>query len=165
MYATVHIPEIFSVRELDQISIFRKPSDAISSLMNKHLEVSNYSSLDHLEPTVKFHEEMYRKYMSYAEASSEHIYIARFEDLTGNTIKHFENIAKRFDRPMAKDYESKFNSLSFNGKLWEDKYDGHIPREKDAERIKIEKVVSSLSIIKQLDSDYMDFLQTNATIL
>lgn len=164
-YATVHIPEIFGVKELDTISIFRKPSDSIASLVNKHQENSGPIDLSNIDIdfTVLPHINLYRKYMEYAKKSKEDIYIGKFEDLTGDTISHFLKIAKKFDRKIHKNYFYNFKNIYFSGPIWEDRYDGHVPREKTEQRIMIEDLVASSSLIKQLDKDYYDFINENAT--
>lgn len=162
-YATVHIPEIFSVKDLDTISIFRKPSDAISSLVNKQQENSVSIDFNHIDFTISPHIDLYRKYMKYAQQNKENIYIGKFEDLTTDTISNFLKIAKRFDRTLQKDYFYNFKNIYFSGPIWEDRYDGHIPREKTEHRIMIESAVASSSLIKQLNQEYYDFINENAT--
>jgi hypothetical protein len=158
MYATVHIPEIFSVKELDNVVIFRKPEDAISSLINKQSMSSINLEINEITNLAISNSELYRSYMSYAKINKDNIYIGKFEDLITNTVNHFENVAKKFDRKLSLDYESKFKNAQFSGKLWEDKYDGHIPREKDEVRLDIEEKVGSLNIIKELNKEYEEFI-------
>jgi hypothetical protein len=159
----VHIPEIFGVKDLDQITIFRKPEDAISSLINKQSK-----SDVKIEESTIMHEslracDLYRKYMNCAVANKDSIYIGKFEDLTTNTVKHFENIAKRFNRELNKDYELKFKNAELLGKVWDDRYDGHIPRPKDKIRIDIEDKVKALSFIKELNKEYEEFINNFET--
>ena len=158
MYATVHIPEIFSVKELDNVTIFRKPEDAISSLINKQAQSS--FNIDKKEISNISDEmcDLYRSYMSYAKINKDLIYIGKFEDLITNTVSHFENIAKKFNRKLNLDYESKFKNAEFLGNLWDDRYDGHVPRPKDEVRLDIEEKVGSLNIIKELNKEYEQFI-------
>lgn len=165
IYATVHIPEIFSVKELDTITIFRKPEDAISSLIHKQQEVSGTIDISHIDYMLLPHIELYQKYMEYAKNNKESIYIGRFEDLIADPMSHFLKIAKRFDRPLHKSYEDNFKNISFSGQLWEDKYDGHIPRKKTYDRLIIEGAVGSSLLIKELNKDYNDFINENVTII
>ena len=158
MYATVHIPEIFSVKELDNVTIFRKPEDAISSLINKQLQPSVKIDMQTISSRSIPNCDLYRSYMDYAKKNKEIIYIGKFEDLITNTVNHFENIAKKFDRKLSLDYESKFKNAEFSGKLWEDRYDGHVPRHKDEIRLDIEEKVGSLKIIKELNKEYEEFI-------
>ena len=162
-YATVHIPEIFSVKELDTITIFRKPSDAISSLINKQKNNSDPIDVKNIDYTVSAHIALYQKYIKYAKQNKENIYIGRFEDLMQDPLSHFLKIAKRFDRSLNKNYRENFKNISFSGPIWEDRYDGHIPRKKTEDRLMIEDAVGSSSLIKQLDKDYNDFINENAT--
>ena len=162
-YATVHIPEIFSIKELDTITIFRKPSDAISSLINKQKNNSDPIDVKNIDYTISAPIALYQKYINYAKQNKENIYIGRFEDLMQDPLSHFLKIAKRFDRSLNKNYRENFKNISFSGPIWEDRYDGHIPRKKTEDRLMIEDAVGSSSLIKQLDKDYNDFINENAT--
>lgn len=162
-YATVHIPEIFGVKELDTITIFRKPGDAIASLVNKQQERSGPINIESVDYTIQKHIELYKKYMSYAKENKETIYIGKFEDLIEDPITHFLKIAKKFNRNLVKDYEYNVKSISFSGPIWEDRYDGHIPRKKTEDRLLIEKAVASNLLIKQLNMEYYDFINENTT--
>ncbi len=157
-FSTVHIPEIFSVDELDNVTIFRKPEDAISSFINKQFKSS--IKIDMASVTHKAINgcELYRSYMHHAKINKDKIYIGVFEDLIGDTVKHFENVAKKFNRDLDLNYKSNFKNVEFSGNLWDNKYDGHIPRDKDEVRLDIEEKVSSLNIIKKINKEYEDFI-------
>ena len=159
----VHIPQIFGVKELDQITIFRKPEDAISSLINKQSKPSVKIEQYAVEREASRASDLYRKYMSYAKINKDLIYIGKFEDLTTNTVKHFENIAKRFNRELNPDYELNFKNAEFLGKVWDDRYDGHIPRPKDEIRLDIEDKVKELSFVQELNKEYEEFINNFAT--
>ena len=163
MNATVHIPEIFSVKELDNVTIFRKPEDAISSLINKQSQSSVKIDKEEIVLLSVPLCEMYRKYISYAKANKDLIYIGKFEDLITNTVKHFENVAKKFQRELLFDYENSFKNAEFLGKLWDDRYDGHVPRPKDDIRLDIEEKVGSLESIKELNKEYEEFIHIFGT--
>jgi hypothetical protein len=159
----VHIPEIFGVKDLDQITVFRKPEDAISSLINKQSKSTIKIDKEDLMRESLRSCELYKKYMSYAKINKDLIYIGKFEDLTTNTIKHFENIAKRFNRELKEDYELNFKNAEFLGKVWDDRYDGHVPRPKDDVRLDIEQKLSSLQFIKDLNKEYEEFIEVFGT--
>lgn len=167
-YATVHIPEIFCVEDIINITIFRKPEDAISSLINKQLESSGFDAIaeiSSMDKPIESHINLYRKYMNYAEKYKDLIYIGKFDDLIGNTVLHFENVAKRFEIELLPNYKKRFSSMSFSGRVWEDRHDGHLPREKDDSRLKIEKQVALLPNIQKLNKDYLEFIGQYATII
>jgi hypothetical protein len=163
MNATVHIPEIFSVKELDNVTIFRKPEDAISSLINKQSQSSVKIEKEEIVLLSTPLCELYRKYISYAKANKDLIYIGKFEDLITDTVKHFENISKKFKRELLFDYKDSFNNAKFEGKLWDDRYDGHVPRPKNDVRINIEENVKSLDFIQDLNKEYEEFIEIFAT--
>jgi hypothetical protein len=158
MFATVHIPEIFSVKELDNVTIFRKPEDAISSLINKQSQSSIKVDINVVNRKAILACELYRSYINYAKINKDKIYIGRFEDLVEDTVKHFQNIAKKFNRDLKLDYELNFKNAKFSGKIWDDRYDGHVPRDKDEVRLDIEEKVRSLNIINELNKEYEDFI-------
>jgi hypothetical protein len=163
MNATVHIPEIFSVKELDNVTIFRKPEDAISSLINKQSQSSVKIEKEEIVLLSTPLCELYRKYISYAKANKDLIYIGKFEDLITDTVKHFENISKKFKRELLFDYKDSFNHAKFEGKLWDDRYDGHVPRPKNDVRVNIEENVKSLDFIQDLNKEYEEFIEIFAT--
>jgi hypothetical protein len=159
----VHIPQIFSVKDLDQITIFRKPEDAISSLINKQSKPSIKIEQSTIEQEANSACDLYRDYIRYAKINKDLIYIGKFEDLTTNTVKHFENIAKKFNRNLKPDYEINFKTAEFVGRVWDDRYDGHIPRPKDEIRIDIEEKVKTLGCIQELNKEYEEFIDLFAT--
>jgi hypothetical protein len=163
MTATVHIPEIFSVKELDNVTIFRKPEDAISSLINKQSQSYSKIEKEEIDRMTTSSCNLYRSYIDYAKINKDLIYIGKFEDLITDTVKHFENIAKRFNRNLNLDYENKFKNAKFLGKLWDNKHDGHFPRPKDEIRLDIENKVKSLKYINELNKEYEDFINNFAT--
>jgi hypothetical protein len=163
MHSAVHIPEIFSIKELDNVTIFRKPEDAISSLINKQSQSYIKIEKEKIEDMCIGLCNLYRKYISYAKINNDLIYIGKFEDLTTNTVCHFENIAKKFNRDLSLNYQEKFKNAQFLGKLWDDRYDGHIPRDKDEVRLDIEEKVKDLESIKALNKEYEDFINIFAT--
>lgn len=167
-YSTVHIPEIFSIEEIHNITIFRKPEDAISSLINKQLESSPPGTIPYFSnnsSNIDKHIILYRKYIEYATKYKDLIYIGRFEDLIENTVLHFENISKWCNKPLYPDYKERFEKLSFIGRTWQDKHDGHIPRGKGDIRLKIEEQVALLTNIQVLNKEYIDFIGQYATIV
>lgn len=163
MHATVHIPEIFSVKELDNVTIFRKPEDAVSSLIHQQSQSLVKIDKEIIEIRVCDMGNLYRDYIKYAKLNKDNIYIGKFEDLTTDTLKHFENVAKKFKRDLISNYRLDFKNAKFLGKLWDDRYDGHVPRPKDEVRLDIDEKVKSLKFIQELNKEYEDFINTFAT--
>ena len=163
MSASVHIPEIFSVKELNNVTVFRKPEDAISSLIIKNSQPE--SDLDKKDISVRceMHIKEYREYIEYAKLNKDIIYIGKFDSLITDTVKHFENIANHFNIPLESNYKSNFDSITLSGKLWDDRYDGHKPRPKDLIRLNLEEIVKSLSSIKEINQEYQDFIDQYST--
>ena len=160
-YATVHIPQIFGTKDLDMISIFRKPEDAIASLINKRLESNKQItvSTEGIQGQSKNLCNEYKQYLDGAEVHNKSTYIVNFDSFIKDPVKHFVDISNRFSKTLLKDYEESFSSLTFSGKLWEDQHDGHVPREKDATRLLIEDIVSSMDCISHLNDEYRSFIQ------
>lgn len=162
MISTVHMPEIFSVKELNNVTIFRKPEDAISSLIMRN---SSGSILSQSNINCQEHIELYKQYFNYAEINKTLIYIGKFDDLVNDTVKHFENIAKYFNITLEYNYQDSFENAKLSGKLWDDRYDGHKPRPKDSLRLEIEKNVNAIPSIQKLNEEYEDFIKEYATII
>ena len=159
----VHLPEIYSLKEIINVAIFRKPEDCISSNIYKNTEgtINN----EGIEPSALKLCNQYKKYIKYAKASHENIYIAKFDEIVEDTLIHFVNISKIFDTPFTENYEEKFNSIDRSGQIWTDKYEGHYPREKDDKRKNIENVVGSLGFIKEINQEYEEFILNYKTAI
>jgi hypothetical protein len=152
----VHIPEIYSAKEVINVAIFRKPEDCIASVIYKNTE-GNVDN-EGIEYIALRECNQYKKYIKYAKASHEQIYIAKFDEIVEDSLTHLVNISKIFNTPFIENYEEKFNSINRNGKMWTDKYHGHYPREKDDNRKNIENVVGSLDFVKEINKEYEDFI-------
>ena len=161
--STAHMPEIFSVKEIGNVTIFRKPDEAISSLIMKQSRPESNMNKEEIEQNVLKHLSLYKEYIDYARTNSNIIYIGRFESLISDTVKHFEDISNYFNIDMSPKYKDNFLNAKLSGKLWDDRYDGHMPRPKDSIRLDIEEQVISLSSIKDLNKDYEEFLYQYST--
>jgi len=166
MLATAHMPQIFSVQDIDNVTLFRKPEDAISSLIYKQ-NLNQIADDNSIKQMANNRAEEYRVYMKYAAANSDLIYIGNFDDLINDPLNHFKNIAKKFNRTLHDDYEQRFIDAKSQlvGTLWEDEHDGHIPREKSDHRKHIEEVVNSLPFIQELNQEYKEFILKYQTIV
>jgi hypothetical protein len=163
--ALVHMPEIFGVDGLYNVTIFRKPEDAIASLVMKESEHgSEIGKSGIYEESVK-KVKYYKEYMESAKINQEKIYIGKFDNLISDTVKHFEDISKKFNLKLNNDYQKKFLNEKLSGKMWDDRYDGHLPREKDSLRLKIEETVKEFSFIQELNEEYDDFISHYATVV
>jgi hypothetical protein len=162
--AAVHMPEIFGVKEIDNITIFRKPEDAIASLIMKESRPESKIDKDEIIGRYYKNADIYREYMQYAIKNKENIYIGKFDVLINDTVKHFENIAKYFNIELLDNYEDRFLNAKLSGNLWDDRYDGHIPRPKNDIRINIEEVIKNINPIKNINKEYEDFISEYATI-
>jgi predicted Rdx family selenoprotein len=158
--STAHLPEIFGVKELYHVSIFRNPSDAIASLLNKLREHSTFfersGELD-LDTPVARAIETYDKYINAVSNNLDNVHVVRFEDLAQDYRSVIQDISKRFSLIANSGYDSEI-TLDKSSPIWADKYDGHIPREKDEIRLKIEEQVSSMEDIHRLTERYQAFL-------
>ncbi len=162
--SAVHIPEIFSVNEIANVTLFRKPEDAIASLIYKHSE-GDQVQLERSFNGIQSHIDYYRLYMDYAKRNNENIYIGKFDDLINDTIGHFENLSKWLDIPLVEGYKDNFQRLSLSGNVWQEKYDGHMPREKDPIRLELEKAVAKMDSIQYLNEQYQTFIDTYKTVI
>lgn len=163
--AAVHMPEIFGVEGLHIVTIFRKPEDAISSLVMKESALRPKTEKPEIYFKLDEKAKYYKEYMESAKINQEKIYIGKFDNLINDTVKHFEDISKKFNLKLNDDYQKKFLDEKLSGKIWDDRYDGHLPREKDALRLKIEETVKEVSFIQELNEEYDDFISNYATVV
>jgi hypothetical protein len=172
----VHMPQIFFVKDLDNVTLFRKPEDAISSLV--YMQYSTYALFSNNSDKVQSMEnvivemakngtKLYKVFIKYAIENANLIYIGNFDDLINDPINHFKNIAKKFNRTLVPDWEQRFIEVKSQlvGTFWEDKHDGHIPREKSDQRKHIEQIVKSLPFIQELNQEYEEFILKYKTIV
>jgi hypothetical protein len=159
----VHIPEIYSAKEVINVAIFRKPEDCIASVIYKNTE-GNVDN-EGIEYIALRECNQYKKYIKYAKFSHEQIYIAKFDEIIEDSLTHFVNINKIFNAPLTENYEEKFNSIDRSGQMWTDKYHGHYPREKDDNRKNIDSIVGSLGFIKDLNQEYEEFISKYKTVI
>jgi hypothetical protein len=169
MISTAHMPEIFFVKEIDNVTLFRKPEDVISSAIYQNNPYAN--TVDPLiiqwNQWAKDAADDYKVYIKYAIENADLIYIGNFDDLINDPINHFKNIAKKFNRTLFPDYEKRFIDAKskLTGTMWEEEYHGHMPREKSDQRKHIEQVVNSLPFIQELNQEYEEFILKYKTIV
>lgn len=172
----VHMPQVFFVKDINNVTLFRKPEDAISSLVYMQyspyaLSLNNFDEVQSLQNFVtemaKNGTELYKIFIEYAIENADLIYIGKFDDLVNDPVNHFKNIAKKFNRPLLPDYEQRFVEVNSQlvGNTWEDERDGHIPREKSDQRKSIEETVNSLPFIQELNQEYEEFIIKYKTIV
>ena len=158
--STAHLPEIFMVKDIYHVSIFRKPEEAISSLINKLREHSVFpeesGKLD-INHSVEAAIKTYDKYMESVLANRDNVHIVLFEDLASDYKPVIQLISDRFSLNINLGYESKV-VLDKTSPIWSDKYDGHQPRDKDEIRLRIEEQVSLMDSIHLLTERYQAFL-------
>jgi len=165
MCSTVHMPEIFIVKDLPMVTVFRKPGDAIASVIHKQLERSGENPVFYSPAVVKaayVESETYKKYLNGAAENHSHIYIAKFDEITKNTLEHLIRISEVFNLPTVENYQERFASILLDGDVWSGRYDGHLPREKSQTRLQIENVVSSLDFINELNKEHDSFIKDYA---
>jgi hypothetical protein len=164
--ATVHIPQIFGVEDLNQVTLFRKPVDAIASLIYKQNPdqiIEDRFIINNAEKEV----EHYREYIKYATMHHDKIYIGRFDDLANDPVGHFKDIAKRFDYLILPRCEENVLNIprTLTDNLWTDEYDGHYPRNKSDQRQRIEEVLAPCSFLEELRLEAEEFLAKYQTKL
>jgi hypothetical protein len=161
--SAVHMPEIFGVDGLYNVSIFRKPEDAIASLVNKTREHSSLVTIDGaidkqmIEAIALTASKKYQKYLDLAKKNSGDVHVVPFTKLMLDYDSVIKGISERFSIPINENYSGAI-SLDGSSPIWSSKYDGHIPRDKDSIRGDIEKIVSLMPEIQELNKTYDDFL-------
>lgn len=160
--STAHLPEIFGVKELYHVSIFRKPEDCIASLINKRREVSadpDFVDKQQIEITVSFAVQDYDRYITGVSNNLDNVQPVLFTEVAEDSRTVIQKIADRFSLNIRDGYESRI-SLDESSRIWSDKFDGHVPRPKDNVRLEIEALVASLDSVKSLNDRYLSFLAT-----
>lgn len=163
--STAHLPEIFSVRNLHHVCVFRQPSEAIASLVNKTREnsaletTSGALDLEKINQTVSRAIATYESYLENVSNNLDKVELVLFSNLTLDYRPAINSIAERFSLQINENYESGI-SLDPSSPIWSDKYDGHMPREKDNTRLEIESVVRSINAVQGLNYKYQKFLDT-----
>ena len=147
------------------ISTFRKPEDAIASLINKIHETSTNPILEIRFEDLEKYIKTYRDFIFYAKQNKDNIYIAQFDDLVKDPLAHFENIGKSFNILQLTEYELNFKKMSFSHSSWKDRYSGGLPREKYEDRLRIERELSNMDVIKKLNAEYEEFIYQYKTIV
>lgn len=152
MISSVHIPEIYQVKEILNVAIFRKPENSIASLLYKQLENTG-SRLDSISIQIPANKAFssYQKYFKYATEYSDNIHIIDFDNAVLDPISEINNIVNKFNISYLEGKENfSIKDISFsNDRVWKDSHDGHMPREKNELRLKIEEMVSSLDFIEE----------------
>lgn len=154
---SIHLPEIFEIKNVPLVSIFRKPEDAISSFIYQTTKNENSTKediIDHAEYMII----QYKEYIKNAKKYNQNVCIIKFDKLISNTLPHCIKIGERFNLTIRDNYEFSFKSMNFLEDVWTDTYDGHLPREKTAQRIFIDHIVKSLDAIQDLNKEYEDFI-------
>ena len=160
--STAHLPEIFGVKELYHVSIFRKPEDCIASLINKRREVSStpdFVDRQQIEMVSSFAVQDYDRYIKGVKDNLDNVQPILFADLVSDYRPVIQTLADRFSLQIREGYESRI-SLDLNSRIWSDKFDGHVPRPKDDVRLEIESLVASLDSVKDLNDRYLSFVAT-----
>jgi hypothetical protein len=83
--------------------------------------------------------------------------VVRFEELIQDYRPVIEGISNRFSLVKRIGYDTQI-VLDKSSPIWSDKYDGHMPREKDDLRLMIEDRVSSMQVVHELTERYHAFL-------
>jgi len=162
--SAAHMPEIFHVKEIYNVSVFRDPSDAIASLINKNREhaqvveedgrVDEYYFNYSLDRSIK----TYINYLDSAEANFDNIQVVPFDDLSKDYRAVINQISIRYPLPIKEGYEEELD-FSPADPMWSDKFDGHLPREKDSVRLGIERLVSESNALTELSDRYRALIE------
>jgi hypothetical protein len=161
--STAHLPEIFGVSELQHVSIFREPSEAIASLVNKTREHSGIQTasgaldIEKIDEIVSRAIKTYESYLENVENNLDSVHVVLFSNLIADYDQVINSIAKRFSLQIKQDYDFEI-SFDPSSPIWSDKYDGHMPRDKDDTRLEIESAVRSINAVKELSNKYRRFL-------
>lgn len=166
--ATIHIPELFRVPGLCQVSIFRNPKESFASLINKHMEFSNHHDaiVEYIPHAIKKAAEQYLDYYDEISQNINNVYVLDFEKVQADPILANKEIANYFNIEYLEGREDySYNDIQFTDhRLWSDKYDGHMPREKSQIRLLIEKEVCKIEEMSDLEQIHYEILNKSKTV-
>lgn len=164
MMASLHLPHIIDNDRLLSAVVFRNPYDAIAShtymRFRQHNpdfgDLNNEANID----VIKFYLEDYMTYVNYALESKDKdfLYLVNFEKMISDTVGEIDNMCNKFNL----EYRNKisndevYSNIKDNftrGNLMDDAQ-GHMPREKDSNRLKVEEFVNNLSFIEDVYTEY-----------
>jgi hypothetical protein len=148
--SAIHDPDKYS--EKGQIAIFRNPYESIASRCNRNA----YGGQLDLNVTDKISEyvQEYVLYVQKALENKDALYICDFESMKKNPEAEAIKIAKHFGVSFRYNKDAMSYTENFMKEGLMTKWDGHMPREKDEMRLKIEDVVNKSSQLELAYSAY-----------
>lgn len=161
--SAVHIPEIFQVKEITNISIFREPAQAIASLINKAREHTDIVSHDgkinktHFDNLLARSSTEYIKYVDFANRYFDNIHIVPFSLLSSDPASVVNMLSSKLSLEVKEDY-AQYLIPNQSEPRWSDKYDGHFPRPKDEARLQIEELVQSSGGMEHISNVYSQLI-------
>jgi LPS sulfotransferase NodH len=164
MMASLHLPHIIDNDRLMSAVVFRNPYDALASHTYMRFRQHNpsFGDLD-TEPNkdvIKFYLEDYMTYVNYAleNKGKGFLHIVDFEKMTTDTVGEINSLCEKFNLTYRNKISNEqiFSDIKNNftrGNLMDDAQ-GHMPREKDSDRLKVEEFINKLSFIEEAYLEY-----------
>ena len=143
-----------------QVAIFRNPVDAISSKIYKDLDehilnnTNHMSELDIIQRELKFDVEEYKKYVIDAMSNKKNLVIISFNDIKFDSDVISLKVLSHFKIKLREKKVGKSMKELMTDEKLVDKYSGHLPREKDENRLLIEEIVRDSEDIKEAIDAY-----------
>lgn len=168
MMASLHIPHIIDNDRINTAVILRNPYDALSShSYMRYIQSSKKFKVEEESESIKFHLDDYMEYIKYVKENKnkEFLYVVDFDKMIKDPMGEIISLCHKFGFT----YQNKIinnqtilsevkNNLSRNSLM--DDAQGHMPREKNEERLKIEEFIRSLSFIDEAYQEYFKILNT-----
>ena len=146
----IHDPEKYS--EKNQVAIFRNPYESIASRCNRNA-YGGMLDLNVLDKVPEYVEE-YVYYVSKALENKSSLYICDFNNMKSNPEDEAKKIANFFNFAYRENKEAMSYTQNYMSKDLMTKWDGHMPREKDEMRLKIEDMVNKSSQLEYAYESY-----------
>lgn len=159
---SIHLPEIFEIKNIPLVSVFRKPENAISSFIHQTIKKEDIVEQDIIDHA-KYMVIQYKEYIESAKQYNQNVCIIKFDSLISNTMPNCIKIGEKFDLQIKDNYEFSFKPADLLEEVWSDSYNGHLPREKTKYRILIDEIIKSLDEIQDLNKEYNDFIDEYET--
>jgi hypothetical protein len=177
----------YSDKSQKQAVFFRNPYDSISSAIVKARVdtglLFNQNEIENIDATIEWYGKEYLEAIKEAKVNHSNIYLGRSEDMMNDPISTITDIALFFNFKLQNEQISNNNQIlkeikqrmldtektrvdRFGATIVENlmtDHDGHMPREKDNNRIIIDKIVkdADLDILKECYNEYMSVIPTN----
>lgn len=162
-----HEPSLFLDLDVRNVVMFRNPYDCIASVIVKRrvdfgTSLPEFLESGEIENDIISAAKEYINYIKETEKNFNNIYVGNFETMIKDPIGEIKKICKFFKLSIKTDFNYNMNKIysEIEKEMYESPgpagsinlmtdHDGHLPREKTKERLRVEEYVKNSSIVKE----------------